>query len=131
MDYNNWYALSISTNKERSCKEQLLARRALMKDTNLLDVEYLETKEISVDKGGRRKVKSKPLMAGYLLVQVRPDVIEASVSSHMNDNFLELYKKTIVMNKYITKDLGKNALSTYKRASSILDQEKQSWLVQF
>ena len=56
--------------------------------------------------------------------RIRPDVIEASVSSHMNDNFLELYKKTIVMNKYITKDLGKNALSTYKRASSILDQEK-------
>ena len=28
------------------------------------------------------------------------------------------------MNKFITKDLGKNALSTYKRASNILDQEK-------
>ena len=76
MDYNNWYALSISTNKERSCKEQLLARRALMKDTNLLDVEYLETKEISIDKGGKRKVKNKPLMAGYLLVQVRPELVE-------------------------------------------------------
>ena len=28
------------------------------------------------------------------------------------------------MNKFISKDLGKNALSTYKRASNILDQEK-------
>tara|TARA_A100001011_G_scaffold373238_1_gene432435 strand:- start:332 stop:2386 length:2055 start_codon:yes stop_codon:yes gene_type:complete len=56
--------------------------------------------------------------------KIRTDIIEASVSSHTNDNFLELYKKTIVMNKFITKDLGKNALSTYKRASSILDGEK-------
>ena len=54
----------------------------------------------------------------------RTDVIEASVSSHSNDNFLELYKKTVIMNKFISKDLGKNALSTYKRASNILDQEK-------
>ena len=27
------------------------------------------------------------------------------------------------MNKFISKDLGKNAISTYKRASNILDQE--------
>ena len=28
------------------------------------------------------------------------------------------------MNKFIKKDLGKNAVSTYKRASNILEQEK-------
>ena len=28
------------------------------------------------------------------------------------------------MKKYISRDLGKNAVSTYKRASNILDQEK-------
>ena len=56
--------------------------------------------------------------------RIRPDIIDASVSSHMNDDFLELYKKTIVMNKFISKDLGKNAVSTYKRASNILDREK-------
>ena len=28
------------------------------------------------------------------------------------------------MNKFISKDLGKNAISTYKRASNILEQEK-------
>ena len=56
--------------------------------------------------------------------KIRNDIIEASVSSHINDDFLELYKKTWVMNKFISKDLGKNAISTYKRASNILDQEK-------
>ena len=56
--------------------------------------------------------------------KIRADIIEASVSSHLSDDFLELYKKTWVMNKFISKDLGKNAVSTYKRASNILDQEK-------
>ena len=51
--------------------------------------------------------------------KIRTDIIEASVSSHVNDDFLELYKKTLVMNKFISKDLGKNAVSTYKRASNI------------
>ena len=56
--------------------------------------------------------------------RVRPDIIEASLSSHTNDNFLELYKKTLVMNKFISKDLGKNAVSTYRRAYNIIDREK-------
>ncbi len=56
--------------------------------------------------------------------KIRTDIIEASISSHLSDNFLELYKKTLIMNKFISKDLGKNAVSTYKRASNILDREK-------
>tara|TARA_Y100000590_G_scaffold332631_1_gene378174 strand:+ start:883 stop:2937 length:2055 start_codon:yes stop_codon:yes gene_type:complete len=56
--------------------------------------------------------------------KIRIDIVEASISSHLSDNFLELYKKTLIMNKFISKDLGKNALSAYKRASNILDQEK-------
>ena len=76
MEYSNWYALSINMNKERSCKEQLLARKAKFLDSNLMDVEYLQRKEIVIDKGGRRKVKNKLLMSGYLLVQVKPEVIE-------------------------------------------------------
>ena len=76
MDYRYWYALSINMNKERSCKEQLLARRALFNDRNILDVDYLQRKEMVVDKGGRRKVKNKLLMSGYLLVQVKPEVVQ-------------------------------------------------------
>ncbi len=56
--------------------------------------------------------------------RIRTDIIEASISSHSNDNFLELYKKTLIMNKFISKELGRNAVSTYKRASNILEQEK-------
>lgn len=76
MNYSNWYALSINMNKERSCKEQLLARKALFQDKFLQDVEYLERKEIVIEKSGKRKVKNRLLMSGYLLVQVAPEVIE-------------------------------------------------------
>jgi transcription antitermination factor NusG len=76
MDYKNWYALSINMNKEKSTKAELLARKAVFQDTYLEDVEYLQRKEIVVDKGGRRKVKNALLMSGYLLVKVKPMVVE-------------------------------------------------------
>ena len=78
MDYRNWYALSINMNKERSCKEQLLARKALFQDTNILDVDYLQRKELVIEKSGKRKVKNRLLMSGYLLVQVKKIEVEHS-----------------------------------------------------
>ena len=76
MEYTNWYALSINMNKERSCREQLLARKALFQNTSLLEVEYLQRKEMVVEKSGKRKVKNKLLMSGYLLVRVKPEMVE-------------------------------------------------------
>jgi len=51
---------------------------------------------------------------------IKGDIIDASISSHANSNFLDLYKKNIIMNKYINKDIGKNVLSSYKRAFNIV-----------
>jgi len=76
MNYRNWYALSININKERSCREQLLARRNVFNDTNLENVEYLQKKEMVIEKNGKRKVVNKLLMSGYLLVQVKPEILE-------------------------------------------------------
>ena len=76
MDYRNWYALSINMNKERACKSELLARKAVFEDRFLEDVEYLERKEIIIEKSGKRKVKNRLLMSGYLLVKVKPQVVE-------------------------------------------------------
>ena len=76
MDYRNWYALSININKERATKSELLARRAVFNDTHLEEVEYLERKEIVIEKSGKRKVKNRLLMSGYLLVKVRPEIVE-------------------------------------------------------
>ena len=58
--------------------------------------------------------------------KIKTDIIEASISSHSGDNFLDLYKKTLLMNKHIKKDVGMNAVNSYKRAANILDKEDKS-----
>ena len=56
--------------------------------------------------------------------KIKPDIIEASVSSHTGDNFLHLFKKNLLINKYLNKDVGKNAINSYKRAFNIIDKQK-------
>ncbi len=53
---------------------------------------------------------------------IKPDIIEASISSHRGDNFFELFNKSILMNKFINKDIGINAINSYKRAFNIIDK---------
>jgi glycyl-tRNA synthetase beta chain len=66
-------------------------------------------------------------LRNYLKIKkVRHDIIEAAASSQVSDDFVLLYKKCITLNKYLKKNLGKNILMTYKRASNILDQEKKT-----
>jgi len=55
--------------------------------------------------------------------KIRHDIIYAVESSHSTDDFFELYKKCFVINKNISKDIFKNIIGTYKRASNIIDQE--------
>ena len=55
--------------------------------------------------------------------KIRHDIIYAAESSRSTDDFLELYKKCFVINKNISKDIFKNIIGTYKRASNIIDQE--------
>jgi glycyl-tRNA synthetase beta chain len=59
------------------------------------------------------------------LKNLKTDIIEAALSSHAGDNFLDLYRKTILINKYKNKDIGLNAISSYKRASNILDKAEK------
>ena len=61
----------------------------------------------------------------FKLKNIKTDIIEASISSHTGDNFLALYSKTILMNKYINKGIGLNAINSYKRASNILDKAEK------
>jgi glycyl-tRNA synthetase beta chain len=59
------------------------------------------------------------------LKNIKTDIIEASISSHYGDNYLDLYKKNILMNKYINKDIGINTISSYKRASNITEKAEK------
>jgi len=55
--------------------------------------------------------------------KIRNDIVDAVDASHVGDDFLILYKKCSIVNKNIEKDVCKNIISTYKRASNIIDQE--------
>ena len=58
--------------------------------------------------------------------KIRNDIIEAVDSSHTGNDFLALYKKCLIINKNISKDICKNIIGTYKRASNIIEQELKS-----
>jgi glycyl-tRNA synthetase beta chain len=57
--------------------------------------------------------------------KIKTDIVEAAISSHIGDNYLALYKKSMVMNKNFNKDIGKDAIYSFKRVSSILDHENK------
>jgi glycyl-tRNA synthetase beta chain len=55
--------------------------------------------------------------------KIRNDIIEAADSSNTQYDFLELYKKCLIINKSISNDSYKSIVASYKRASNIIDQE--------
>tara|TARA_Y100000590_G_scaffold410438_1_gene503488 strand:- start:982 stop:3051 length:2070 start_codon:yes stop_codon:yes gene_type:complete len=57
---------------------------------------------------------------------IRPDIIEAALSSYGIDNMIRVYKKALILNKLINKEIGKAIISCYKRASNILNQEMKN-----
>jgi len=54
---------------------------------------------------------------------IRADIIEASMSSRGIDHITRIYKKALVLNNIIKKQIGEDIISSYKRASNILYSE--------
>jgi glycyl-tRNA synthetase beta chain len=54
---------------------------------------------------------------------IRQDIIDAGINSFGIDSIHTLYKKTFLFNKFINKEVGINIISSYVRASSILENE--------
>ena len=55
--------------------------------------------------------------------KIRNDIIHAVDASHSSHDFLVLYNKCTIINKNISKDVCKNIIEAYKRASNIIEQE--------
>ena len=58
--------------------------------------------------------------------KIRNDIIEAVSGSHTGHDFFILYKKCSIINKNISKEICKNIIGTYKRASNIIDHETKN-----
>ena len=54
---------------------------------------------------------------------IRNDIIESVISNYNIDNILKIYKKTLTLNKLISKEIGKDVMFSYKRASNIISNE--------
>ena len=55
--------------------------------------------------------------------KIRNDIIEAAGASNNSDDFLALYKKCLIINKNISREVCKNIIGAYKRVSNIIEQE--------
>ena len=54
---------------------------------------------------------------------IRQDIIESSTHYYNIDDILKVYNKASVLNKVILKEVGKDIIFSYKRASNILNDE--------
>jgi glycyl-tRNA synthetase beta chain len=55
--------------------------------------------------------------------EIRADIIEASINSYDLSHMNKIYKKASTLNKVINKQIGKDIISSYRRAASILESE--------
>ena len=55
--------------------------------------------------------------------EIRTDIIDAAIISYGIDNIIKAYNKARTLSKIIDKDIGKDVISCYKRASNILEHE--------
>jgi len=55
--------------------------------------------------------------------KIRIDIIDASINSYGIDNINKIYKKALALNNVINKQVGKDIVSSYKRAVNILNSE--------
>ena len=76
MNYRDWYCVQVASGCENKSRADLMARKEVLGDRNILNVESPESTELVVDKTGKRKTVKKKLLPGYILVQVAKEIVE-------------------------------------------------------
>ncbi len=76
MNYRDWYCVQVAAGCENKSRADLMARKEVLKDPYIKDVESPEVTELVTDKGGRRRMVKKKILPGYILVQVLKESIE-------------------------------------------------------
>jgi glycyl-tRNA synthetase beta chain len=108
--------LLVDNNKEFKIKDLIIYSISMHKEQNfILPNEFLQ-KELMDFLIDRLKYYMREK-------QIRPDIIEASISSYEISNMTRIYKKAMALNKVINKQIGDDIIKSYKRVSNILDNE--------
>ena len=108
--------LIVENNKEFKIKDLISLATSLHRDQGFnFSNEYLQ-KDLTEFLLDRLKYYMKEK-------KIRTDIIEASISSYGIDHINKIYRKAFVLNGVINKEIGKDVVSSYRRALNILDNE--------
>ena len=108
--------LLIDNNKEFKIKDLISYSTSLHKDQGFSFSNESSQKELSDFLMDRLKYYMKEK-------KIRAEVIDASIKAHGIDHMNKIYKKASTLNGLINKEIGGDIITSYKRASSILDSE--------
>ena len=108
--------LLIDNNKEFKIKDLISYSTSLHKDQGFSFSNESSQKELSDFLMDRLKYYMKEK-------KIRAEVIDASIKAHGIDHMNKIYKKASTLNGLINKEIGWDIITSYKRASSILDSE--------
>jgi len=108
--------LLIDNNKEFKIKDLISYSTSLHRDQGFELSNDLSQKELAEFLMDRLKYYMKEK-------KIRADITEAAINSHGIDHMNKIYKKALILNNEIKKEIGEDVMASYKRASSILESE--------
>jgi len=108
--------LLIDNNKEFKIKDLISYSTSLHKDQGFIFSNDSSQKELSDFLMDRLKYYMKEK-------KIRSEIIEASIKAHGLDHMNKIYKKASTLNGLISKVIGEDIITSYKRAYSILESE--------
>jgi glycyl-tRNA synthetase beta chain len=108
--------LSIDNNKEFKIKDLISYSTSLHKDQGFEFLNEVLKQELTDFLMDRLKYYMKEK-------KIRPDITEASINSYGIDHMNKIYKKALALNNLIHTEMGKDVITSYKRAANIIDSE--------
>ena len=111
--------LLIDNNKEFKIKDLISYSTSLHKNQGFNFSNVSSQKELSDFLMDRLKYYMKEK-------KIRAEIIDASIKAHGIDHMNKIYKKASTLNGLINKEIGEDIITSYKRASSILDSEMKN-----
>ncbi len=108
--------LLIDNNKEFKIKDLISYSTSLHKNQGFNFSNVSSQKELSDFLMDRLKYYMKEK-------KIRAEIIDASIKAHGIDHMNKIYKKASTLNGLINKEIGEDIITSYKRASSMLESE--------
>ena len=108
--------LLIDNNKEFKIKDLISYSTSLHRDQGFELSNDLSQKELAEFLMDRLKYYMKEK-------KIRADITDASINSYGIDHMNKIFKKALTLNNLIKEEIGEDVMASYKRASSILENE--------